>query len=81
MYKDDAVEPTRDRESFPELNKFLGHYRRGRAARVPMAGARIGPYILVDKLGSGAFGEVWKAIDQVAKVECAVKIFTPGAFR
>ncbi|TET35697.1 MAG: serine/threonine-protein kinase [Planctomycetota bacterium] len=40
------------------------------------SGKRIGEYILHEKLGNGAFGEVWKAEHNLTKDQFAIKFFT-----
>jgi serine/threonine protein kinase/tetratricopeptide (TPR) repeat protein len=49
------------------------------SAPLPRRGDRIGPYVLLDPIGTGAYGEVWKA-DQKEPVrrEVAVKILNAG---
>lgn len=37
----------------------------------------IGPYRLIDRLGGGTFGEVWRAIKRGSNAEIAVKIIEP----
>src|ERR1051326_7684596 len=41
-------------------------------------GEKLGPYNLVQRLGSGGFGEVWKATDTRSLATVAVKIIEPG---
>ncbi|TET33276.1 MAG: hypothetical protein E3J72_17005 [Planctomycetota bacterium] len=43
------------------------------------SGKRIGEYILLEELGKGAFGEVWKAEHNLTKERFAVKFFTSEA--
>jgi serine/threonine protein kinase len=43
------------------------------------SGARIGEYVLIEKLGSGGFGEVWKAEHEMLHHFVAIKILKEGA--
>jgi serine/threonine protein kinase len=43
-------------------------------------GSRLGRYQLLDKIGEGAFGEVWRAEDTSSTTTAAVKIFARSKF-
>ncbi len=47
------------------------------AAPAPRAGLRLGRYVLVDRLGRGAFAEVWRAQDPALRREVALKLARP----
>ena len=42
------------------------------------AGTRLGPYEVVDSIGAGGMGEVWRAKDTRLDREVAIKILPPG---
>src|SRR5262245_13527860 len=43
-------------------------------------GSRLGPYQIVERLGSGGMGDVWKARDTRLNRFAAVKTLRPGQF-
>ncbi|MDP6958377.1 MAG: protein kinase, partial [Planctomycetota bacterium] len=47
---------------------------------MPEAGQRISSYLLLEKVGQGGFGEVWKARHHTAEETVAVKIPTDPEF-
>ena len=42
-------------------------------------GSRVGKYLLISRLGRGAFAEVWKALDEVENRKVALKIASSAA--
>ena len=42
--------------------------------RLDYSGKQLGKYYLIQKLGNGGFGAVYKALDKVLRVEKAIKI-------
>ena len=42
--------------------------------RLDYSGSKVGKYYLIQKLGNGGFGAVYKAFDRILSVEKAIKI-------
>jgi eukaryotic-like serine/threonine-protein kinase len=59
--------------------RHAGHGLLGAAAAVARRPQRVGPYMLADKLGEGAMGEVYRAWSTALGGYCAVKLLPRGA--
>ena len=49
-----------------------------RVAAAEYIGQRLGPFVLLEKIGQGGFGRVWKAIDTILDRTVALKLATGG---
>jgi|GEM_PF-1048562 len=49
-----------------------------RVAAAEYVGQRLGPFVLLEKIGQGGFGRVWKAIDTILDRTVALKLATGG---
>jgi len=79
---DDGVTPYVGASALTFLNPGRPHERTGRkgGSTTPLAiGRELGPYILLERLGRGAQGDVWKAARLDSSGELvALKILNPG---
>ena len=65
----------------PQANRSVGDGVSGSKSRISSSDtlpAQIGRFQILDKLGAGAFGTVYKAYDPVLEREVAVKVPNPG---
>ena len=49
------------------------NWRNSVDIRLDYSGKQLGKYYLIQKLGNGGFGAVYKALDKVLRVEKAIK--------
>lgn len=68
------------RQSRPEIRRILANLKGPKEWREPRPGQQLGTYLLVSRIGWGAFGEVWLAKNTSADTDAALKVFRPGRF-
>ena len=72
----DTLERLRAIERLASAHRDARTAHRGEATAPPEAGAesRWGPLVLVERLGAGSFGEVWRAHDTALRRDVALKL-------
>ena len=72
----DTLERLRAIERLANAHRDARAEHRGEASAPPEAGAetRWGPLVLVERLGTGSFGEVWRAQDTALRRDVALKL-------
>lgn len=69
----------RAEEFFGEASTVMAHVARRRLLGIEKLGDRIGPYLLVERIGEGGFGVVWRgAQTHPLKREVAIKVIKAG---